>query len=175
MVNECYLASHSWDTLFFKLQNFKETHLNSLVWVALHINFATLQLHHVLSERSNPWHMLKKRKGKKKIKPQRMALMLDLRVCAAFLLPHRGVELFMDTKCRLPFGTTASQLHDYYKSTDRNGLCYCISELRWSCSVRIYKKKKKKREVNFHQKLKTGKERQPPPLSFLQRDTTPCG
>lgn len=30
MVNECYLASHSWDTLFFKLQNFKETHLNSL-------------------------------------------------------------------------------------------------------------------------------------------------
>lgn len=66
MVNECYLASHSWDTLFFKLQNFKETHLNSLVWVALHINFATLQLHHVLSERSNPWHMLKKRKGKKK-------------------------------------------------------------------------------------------------------------
>lgn len=170
-----YLASHSWDTLFFKLQNFKETHLNSLVWVALHINFATLQLHHVLSERSNPWHMLKKRKGKKKIKPQRMALMLDLRVCAAFLLPHRGVELFMDTKCRLPFGTTASQLHDYYKSTDR--LVFAIAFLNWGevAQWEFTKKRKKKREVNFHQKLKTGKESQPPPLSFLQRDTTPCG
>lgn len=145
MVNECYLASHSWDTLFFKLQNFKETHLNSLVWVALHINFATLQLHHVLSERSNPWHMLKKRKGKKKIKPQRMALMLDLRVCAAFLLPHRGVELFMDTKCRLPFGTTASQLHDYYKSTDR--LVFAIAFLNWGevAQWEFTKKKKEKR------------------------------
>lgn len=150
MVNECYLASHSWDTLFFKLQNFKETHLNSLVWVALHINFATLQLHHVLSERSNPWHMLKKRKGKKKkIKPQRMALMLDLRVCAAFLLPHRGVELFMDTKCRLPFGTTASQLHDYYKSTDR--LVFAIAFLNWGevAQWEFTKKRKRKEKSIF--------------------------
>lgn len=150
MVNECYLASHSWDTLFFKLQNFKETHLNSLSLSCTAYKFCHASAQpRVIRAKQSLAHAEEKKRKKKKIKPQRMALMLDLRVCAAFLLPHRGVELFMDTKCRLPFGTTASQLHDYYKSTDR--LVFAIAFLNWGevAQWEFTKKRKRKEKSIF--------------------------
>lgn len=175
MVNECYLASHSWDTLFFKLQNFKETHLNSLVWVALHINFATLQLNHVLSERSNPWHMLKKRKGKKKSNPNvwRSCLTSGSVLLSFFRTEVLSCSWIQNVDCPLEL-LLPSCMTIINPQTDWSLLLHFWIEVKL-LSENLQKKEKKKREVNFHQKLKTGKESQPPPLSFLQRDTTPCG
>lgn len=173
MVNECYSASHSWDTLFFKLQNFKETHLNSLVWVALHINFATLQLHHVLSERSNPWHMLKKRKGKKKKKSNRNVWRSCLTSGSVLLSFFRTEVLscswIQNVDCPLEL-LLPSCMTIINPQTDWSLLLHFWIEVKLlSENLQKKEKKKKKREVNFHQKLKTGKESQPPPFILFAK------
>lgn len=70
MVNECYLASHSWDTLFFKLQNFKETHLNSLSLSCTAYKFCHASAQpRVIRAKQSLAHAEEKKRKKKKSNP----------------------------------------------------------------------------------------------------------
>lgn len=170
MVNECYSASHSWDTVFFKLQNFKETHLNSLVWVALHINFATLQLHHVLSEWSNPWHMLKKRK-KNKSDPNvwRPRLTSGSVLLSFFRTEVLSCSWIQNVDCPLEL-LLPSCMTIINPQTDWSLLLHFWIEVKLLSESLPKKERKKKKEKSiFTRSSRQERKVNHPPLSFLQK------
>lgn len=132
------------------------------------------RLHQVLSEQSNPWHMLKKLN-------LYMVGMLDLKVCAVFSSAQRSEVVrgykrqtvltnwnnLCNTSC-----VAASKLHNGWKSTDTL-LCYCMFELRWSCSLTVYKNKSfvtTKSEETL--KIRSGNLK---PHPYCSKATLPCG
>lgn len=117
--------------VLFLVTKFLKISSESLVGVALHNTVTAPPPHQVLSEQSNPWHMLKKLN-------LYMVGMLDLKVCAVFSSAQRSWVVrgykrqtvltnwnnLCSTSC-----VAASKLHDRCKSTDT--LVSAIACLKW--------------------------------------------